>query len=502
MPALTLTDLKREINQISEEHHPLRDDAAFAAWFLRSFICDDDKDVFSALSGQNGDKNADAVVIDRKLKTVVIVQSKYRTRPEGKTEKRNDVLAFAQLARALTEETTLSQLLEDAAPKVKLLLKDARRLLLDPQARLQLFYVTTANCSEPLAREALDTVRTARRNWTFEVIAQKRVLRLLEDYLDGVAPPVPLLELEIESGQGVNLQGVLHRHDSNTGIGSWVVPIAAPTVAKMYETAGIRLFARNVRGFLGNTTINHQMRDTLRKEPEYFWYYNNGITVVCDEAQTMTDDGRAIIRLRNPQVINGQQTTRTLETLATSKATVLMRVISVPRQGARKSFDSLVSKIVAATNFQNAIKQSDLMSNDTRQIEIERALRRCGYYYLRKRTTRSEAKAHAPSTHSEIIPKETLAQAVAACDLDPGLVRSGKEQLFSEKHYEHVFPNANPYYYLARYWTLVAVSAAGRGGSNAKYLRWLSTRFVWDHLRPKLQSQSVLANFEKWAKRS
>ena len=60
------------------------------------------------------------------------------------------------------------------------------------------------------------------------------------------------------------------------------------------------------------TGDNRGMEATLQKEPEYFWYYNNGITIVCDEAKQESSRGRQILRVTNPQVINGQQTTRTL----------------------------------------------------------------------------------------------------------------------------------------------------------------------------------------------
>jgi hypothetical protein len=38
---------------------------------------------------------------------------------------------------------------------------------------------------------------------------------LLADYIDGVAPPVPSLDLEIETG-------IFHRYDSKTDIEAWV----------------------------------------------------------------------------------------------------------------------------------------------------------------------------------------------------------------------------------------------------------------------------------------
>jgi hypothetical protein len=167
----------------------------------------------------------------------------------------------------------------------------------------------------------------------------------------------------------------------------------------MYENAGIRLFARNVRGFLGDTQINRNMKETLHKEPEFFWYYNNGVTIVCDSAEQVSHSGSKVLRLVNPQIINGQQTTRTLHECVgkSSKATVLVRVISVPRDSDpdAQRFENLVSRIVAATNWQNAIRASDLMANDRRQIELERNLRKLDYQYLSKRQSKGEAKRNA-----------------------------------------------------------------------------------------------------------
>ena len=84
-------------------------------------------------------------------------------------------------------------------------------------------------------------------------------------------------------------------------------------VAALYERAGLRLFARNIRGFMGmKTPVNKGMVATLEKEPERFFYYNNGITIVCDEAERKSSQGRDFMQVGNPQIINGQQTTRTL----------------------------------------------------------------------------------------------------------------------------------------------------------------------------------------------
>ena len=269
----------------------------------------------------------------------------------------------------------------------------------------------------------------------------------------------------------------------------------------MYDTAGIRLFARNVRGFLGDTQINRTMKETLDTEPEFFWYYNNGVTIVCDMAEELSRSGNKVLRLVNPQIINGQQTTRTLHECVgkSSKATVLVRVISVPRETDydAKRFENLVSRIVAATNWQNAIRPSDLMATDRRQIELERNLRKLGYQYLRKRQSKGEARRSAGVRHRFLITKEELAQVIAACDLDPLVVREGKEKLFGESYYETVFPNSDADYYLSRYWLGKHVSKQAKGFPERAYAKWVVLHFMWEHLSLMLSKKTLRRLFRE-----
>jgi len=133
-------------------------------------------------------------------------------------------------------------------------------------------------------------------------------------------------------------------------------------VGNLFNDKGVRLFARNIRGYLGNTDINRVMKDTIEKESEHFWYYNNGITIVCDQAKQIKNTGSNVIKVRNAQIINGQQTTRTLALCGKNNAEVLIKLIEIPRDDESNSqkYKHLVSEIVSATNWQNAISQSDL----------------------------------------------------------------------------------------------------------------------------------------------
>jgi hypothetical protein len=76
-------------------------------------------------------------------------------------------------------------------------------------------------------------------------------------------------------------------------------------VGTLVTHAGKRLFARNIRGFLGmDTPINKSMMETLRKDPHGFFYRNNGVTIVCDRVVATGSEVSRQLLVANPQIIN------------------------------------------------------------------------------------------------------------------------------------------------------------------------------------------------------
>jgi AIPR protein len=242
------------------------------------------------------------------------------------------------------------------------------------------------------------------------------------------------------------------------------------------------------------------MAHTLSRAPDNFWYFNNGVTLVCDSARKTAERGQAILRVTNPQIINGQQTTRVLFGAPSSQAkeaAILVRVISVPPDGDKGQvrFEQLVSNIVAATNWQNAILASDLRANDARQVLLQRELAKIRYHFLRKRQTKREAKRLLGNQHWFWIKKDELAQVVAACDLDPFVVRSGKEGLFKPPHYDRIFDGRSVREYLSMYWMGRIVKYQGAGYPLRAYAKWHAMHFLWTHLRPLVRSKAAADHF-------
>jgi AIPR protein len=498
---LSIDHLREQLDDIHRRYPAFKQDDLFVCWFLRAYLTEDEKVAVDAVTGGPGDKGVDAVLIDHKAKGVFLVQGKYRQKLLGKTERRGDVMDFANLAKpfADSEPGPFGILCKNMHSHAARLLSDARPFVVEKGYRLWMYYVTLGSVSGALRDEVREIVAQAAYDAVIEALDGHRLMHLLRDYLDGVAPPIPTLELEMEQHSGVKVNGVLQRFDSQNSIESWVFSMRGDTVAQMFDFAGVRLYARNIRGFLGEeTAINAGMTKTLDEEPDHFFYYNNGITIICDRAEKRSRSGVDFLRVSNPQVINGQQTSRmlALDKRKAADASVLVKVMQVPREPGSDSgdrFDTLVSRIVANTNWQNAINYADLVSNDRVQIEIERSLRKVGYVYLRKRQKKSEARKLTGKPFF-IIKKEELAQAVAACEMDPLTVREGKNELFGT-HYQSVFPNTDACFYLPRFWARRHVGLASRGKPQRGYAGWMALHFLWTRLEKVLKNEDVARRF-------
>jgi DNA-directed RNA polymerase subunit N (RpoN/RPB10) len=85
-------------------------------------------------------------------------------------------------------------------------------------------------------------------------------------------------------------------------------------LAKIYNDYRERIFQENVRYSLGirSKGINRQILETAKSPSrgKDFWYFNNGITIVCKKINETTNG--KVINLDNAQIINGAQTTYAL----------------------------------------------------------------------------------------------------------------------------------------------------------------------------------------------
>lgn len=119
---------------------------------------------------------------------------------------------------------------------------------------------------------------------------------------------VPPLDTEI------NIQGtpVANKVDNFKG---YVFTAKLYDLVTVYNTVGDDIFKRNLRFGLGEQMgVNKAIKETLEKAPQYFWFRNNGITMVLEEPDKILDRTSEILLKPSKDenirfsVINGAQT--------------------------------------------------------------------------------------------------------------------------------------------------------------------------------------------------
>ncbi len=69
---------------------------------------------------------------------------------------------------------------------------------------------------------------------------------------------------------------------------------------------GKPLWHKNIRYYKGDTEVNEGMEATLLNNPERFWYFNNGITILCRKLNKTPLNGSPSISLAGtPRVLAG-----------------------------------------------------------------------------------------------------------------------------------------------------------------------------------------------------
>jgi hypothetical protein len=494
MTAASYSDNKELITQISEiaQTHQIKIDDALVVWFLRAYVVDTEEIAVHSLTDYGGERGLDAVFIDEPSELIHIVQGKLRQKKTSK-DRNEDIRDFAQWATILLTDddaefkNATNNLSAIAKTKIGLARK---RLQRNPAYSLVLHWVTTGSASAPtiktVAEEVTRTGKNRTRSPQFRYFGFKELNDLLTDYMYGVAPAVPSLKL-------VAASDTLESRNEETGVVLHTFQMNGDDIGGLVNHAGIRLVALNIRGYLKDTNVNKDMKATLQKSPENFLYFNNGVTFICDSVTQRKEDGKLILELKRPQIINGQQTSRVLHDMIDKahQARVLVRVMVVNTlDDDHEKRAKFVSEIVQATNWQNSIKRSDLKANDISQVSVERKMRREGnYFYSRKNERGSEIKARV-GKNIRVVTRHELADAIGGCVV-PGLPVRGKELMFGE-FYNTIFNQDRPAReMLCFYWLMKAVRKKIRGrevSTVRKRAQWYVLYQLNKLLRPEINS--------------
>lgn len=203
--------------------------------------------------------------------------------------------------------------------------------------------------------------------------------------------------------------------------------IEASDIATWYSQYRTLLLKPNLRNFLGSTDVNEAIRKTLLENPEHFWYYNNGITLLCNTVNKKpmggSDRRSGYFSAEGVGVVNGAQTVGSIFKVyetnpdSVNRAKVLVRFISL--EGCPESFGMEVTR---ATNTQNKIERRDFAAQDPEQHRLQKELWFEGIEYV----CRTGESKPTPERGCDI---EEATIALACANSDIGLAVQAKREV-------------------------------------------------------------------------
>jgi hypothetical protein len=161
-----------------------------------------------------------------------------------------------------------------------------------------------------------------------------------------------------------------------TNFESYLCVLPAEILAKLYLEFSSRLLEKNVRSFLQFRGVNQGIRDTIRKEPEKFVAYNNGVTITATSGEIVHESNQNFIKsLVDFQIVNGGQTTATIyftkkDGFDISKIKVMAK-INVAKSGSEEELEELISNISTFSNAQSKVSKVDLRSRNPQLIKLK-----------------------------------------------------------------------------------------------------------------------------------
>lgn len=238
--------------------------------------------------------------------------------------------------------------------------------------KLNLTLVSERVLSERL-KEIPDTeignIPVTHQIWDISRLERQRSARNHKEPLD--------LDLESMFGKGI---ACLPAHLSTNSYQSYLLVMPAEILAKLYEKFGARLLEQNVRTFLqARGSVNKGIRATILNEPGMFFAYNNGITATAQNIETeKTDDGLALTRIIDLQIVNGGQTTASLFHARRRDKADLSNIFVQMKLSVIDSEQSevVVPRISEYANTQNRVNAADFFSNHPFHVRMEGFSRR------------------------------------------------------------------------------------------------------------------------------
>jgi len=348
---------------------------AYAAYSLQVIADVPEDTAANSITDGINDNGIDAILFDKSTKILWIVQSKWKKKGEGEPES-GDTLKFCSGIKKIIEDD-----FESFNDKVKSKQCDIEEALNDYTVKINIILAYTGG--DNLSSHNLDAItrllqevnEDSEELMSFETFTLSKAHKALAGLVDG---------------QPINTEMVINSYgkidEPYKAIYGYV---NGTTFAQLWDIYKSRLFSENIRGFLGDSIVNDDVQATITNCPENFYYFNNGVTILCDafNKKPLMQQNAGTFDVKNLKIVNGAQTVGNIGKMyktypdAIEKVWVTVKLISL--ENCPPDFGENVTR---KTNTQNKIEKRDFVSLDFLQDKLKTELALLGVNYHIKRS--------------------------------------------------------------------------------------------------------------------
>lgn len=409
-----LNSIFREVSNIIKKES-FHEDKAFVVFLLREIFGLEESIVQEATEvGGSGDCGIDAFWIDES--SINILQAKYY---ENIKVEEKEIDNFDNSLLYLDQPSTT---LEGRCNKYFKNIVDDYLEAKEKKYNINLFFVTTSDYTNA-AKKKLDILKRVDLGRMIDIWDGSE---LVKRWNESRQPSKPDVEISLNSKEYFISKGV-----AGVEAPYAVCTVSAVDLYQAYRHNRSSIFTQNLRYYLNKTgKINKEIKAIIEdvEQSKNFWYYNNGLTIICDDFELKSEKGGEKLEIKNFQIVNGAQTTRSIYESGKDRigsVTVLARIIKT------NGNDPLIQRIRDYNNRQNPTKPRDFVSHDTRQINLQNSFEQLGFFYEIKRGERNEYEQQKKikTKRLDVIDNLTVAQAYLSFIGFPAQAKSQKNDI-------------------------------------------------------------------------
>lgn len=421
--------LKKEIDIIKRRNKLEKFSEAFIFCVLEKLFPNFDPD--ENITDGNGDHSIDSYYIDNENKEINIFQ--FKSTEKFNKAKKKDALGDRDISDFIIKLEQIwnkdEKILSNVNVETKEAIKEIWEALNKGYIKTNIYFIS--NHYHTIRSEY--KIQSIQKNMSDKFRATLRILSLKD-----------LIKLTLKNESNpvdikLKLKGRNYFNDATGEIKALIGEINALNLLEsiLDDKKKLRedVFNENIRVYLQqNTKINKQIYSSIHNKEENlkFFFYNNGITAICDSFEHQNTDS-PVVKLENFQIVNGGQTIHTLYEAYKGNLIenikdiyLLIRIYEVKNREIGQS-------IARFTNTQNPVRSRDVMSNYDIQIKLQKELERMRWYYERKKYEYKDIKS------KKKIDAEKAGQVILSFYLEkPGSAKNKKQEIFGN-FYNDVF---------------------------------------------------------------